>query len=210
MTDLFTWIQTHDVSSTTQQSLQSSTRIPYDRLLSQLSLTRSQRQKVKDSLNAIRLFKQLQAVNRIPTIDEQSQLCLHLGSGLSADLFVDPPKSEWAKLAIELKALLTPEEFAQMRGTMTTAYYTPPAIVQCIYEGLIRLGCNGGEWLEPTVGTGLFIGLTPADWSCRWTGVEIDSISGSICQMLYPEATVYLQALERTRLAVNHFDGCIG
>ncbi|MCY6493963.1 DEAD/DEAH box helicase [Leptolyngbya sp. GGD] len=210
MTDLFTWIQTNDVTGSISRSLQSATRIPQDRLLSQLSLTRSQRQKVKDNIKAIQLLKQLRTAHRLPTIDEQIQLCLHLGSGLSADLFVDPPKSEWAKLATELKALLTPEEFAQMRGTMTTAYYTPPAIAQCIYEGLIRLGCNGGEWLEPTVGTGLFIGLAPSDWSCRWTGVEIDSISGSICQRLYPEATVYLQALERTRLAVNHFDGCIG
>jgi hypothetical protein len=163
MTDLFSWIQTNDLSTSTGQSLRTADRISRDRLLSQLLNTRSQRQKVKDSIQAIQILKQLQAEDRSATIDEQIQLCLHLGSGLSADLFVEPPKSEWAKLADELRKLLTPQEFDQMRGTMTTAYYTPPAIVQCIYEGLSRLGCNGGEWLEPTVGTGLFIGLAPAD-----------------------------------------------
>jgi len=177
------------------------------RIEPQTYLKQSLRKKVDSAIAAIQTLRQ---IDKNPSPEQAKQLVHYLGSGILADLFVEPVKPEWAAAATQLKAVLTDEEYKQVRGTVTTAYYTPPEIVSAMYWAGSHMGIRGGTFLDPTIGSGLFLGLSPQDWDCQWTGVEIDPISGHIAQALYPQANVYIQALERTRLPLSHFDAAWG
>ena len=67
--------------------------------------------------------------------------------------------------------------------------------------------------LEPACGTGNFIGAMPG--SIRKgvnsiTMVELDSITGGIARLLYPNADVRVQGFEESRLPDNYFDAAVG
>ncbi len=47
-----------------------------------------------------------------------------------------------------------------MESTLT-AFYTPPVVIKAMYEALDRLGFSQGNILEPSCGTGNFLGLLP-------------------------------------------------
>ena len=46
----------------------------------------------------------------------------------------DEKSESWRKEYAELKELLTPEEYREARATVTTAFYTPPAVAAAVGE----------------------------------------------------------------------------
>lgn len=60
------------------------------------------------------------------------------------------------------------------------------------------------------MGIGNFIGLLPETFDPKETyGVEIDSLTGSIAKLLYPQTKVKIQGFEETNFANNSFDAVI-
>ncbi|AFY57331.1 DNA methylase [Rivularia sp. PCC 7116] len=168
--------------------------------------------KAAKNIEAIKLSKKLDQENRYPTPTEQQILAEYLGWGIAPEIFEEPLKPSWEHLGNQLKALLTPTEYQAARKSIINAYYTTPEIIQEIYQGLKHLGFSGSRILEPSMGCGLFLGLAPTPWNRRakWTGIELDSITGRIAQQLYPEADIYIKGFEDVMLPRNYFDLAIG
>ena len=141
--------------------------------------------------------------------EEKAILSKYVGWGGLAYAF-DPEKSEWAKEYAELNELLDPEEYRLAKESVLSAHYTPKTIIDGIYSGLSRMGFTKGKILEPAMGIGNFIGLLPETFDPKETyGVEIDSLTGSIAKLLYPQTKVKIQGFEETNFANNSFDAVI-
>jgi N12 class adenine-specific DNA methylase len=161
----------------------------------------------KDNITAIRVAKEIIAADRMATADEQKALVKYVGWGARPQIF-DRYRDEWRALHDELRELLTDEEWRKARASTLNAMYTPPEIVSAMYEGLSRLGFTGGSVLEPALGVGHFFGLMPSAWrdAVRRVGIELDSVSGRIGQLLYPRSDVRVSPFEKASLPRDFFD----
>lgn len=163
--------------------------------------------KAKANLAAIHVLKEIESEKRRATPDEQTTLIKFSGWGSVVDIFTNKP--EWAALQGELKDLLTGAEYESASAAILNAHYTAPAVATAIYEGLERLGFDGGKILDPSMGaTGVFEGTLPDTLreNSKIVGIELDSLSGRIARNLYPEASVHIRGFEKTVLPDNRFD----
>ena len=150
------------------------------------------------NIKAIAALKQIEQENRYATPEEQHLLSQYVGWGGLADAF-DPDKPAWSAEYSELKELLTPEEYAVARASTLNAHYTSPTVIRAIYEAVERMGFQGGNILEPSMGVGNFFGMLPESMAeSRLYGVELDSISGRIARQLYPKADITVAGFETT------------
>ena len=155
---------------------------------------------------AIRTLKQIEAEERLATPEEQEILSRYVGWGGLANCFEQTsPHYE------ELKSLLDSEEYAAARASSLTAFYTPPVIIRGIYKALSQMGFTQGNILEPSCGTGNFLGLLPTDMAgSKAYGVELDSISGRIAGQLYQNASISVNGFETVQMPDSFFDVAVG
>lgn len=155
---------------------------------------------------AIRTLKQIEAEERLATPEEQEILSRYVGWGGLANCFEQTsPHYE------ELKSLLDSEEYAAARASSLTAFYTPPVVIRGIYKALSQMGFTQGNILEPSCGTGNFLGLLPADMAgSKAYGVELDSISGRIAGQLYQNASISVNSFETVQMPDSFFDVAVG
>lgn len=159
-----------------------------------------------NNVAAIRLLKRLESEGRLATPEEQAVLSRYVGWGGLASCF-----EETSSHYLELKGLLTEDEYAAARESTLTAFYTPPVVIRGIYQALEQMGFQRGNILEPSCGIGNFMGMLPASMQdSRLYGVELDSISGRIAQQLYQKASIAVQGFETTDLPDSFFDASIG
>lgn len=155
---------------------------------------------------AIRTLKQIEAEERLATSEEQEILSRYVGWGGLADCF-----EETSPHYGELKSLLDSEEYAAARASTLTAFYTPPVVIRGIYKALSQMGFTQGNILEPSCGTGNFLGLLPADMAgSKAYGVELDSISGRIAGQLYQNASISVNGFETVQMPDSFFDVAVG
>ena len=156
------------------------------------------KQKFRANIMAIQLLKKCEEENRPATPDEQKILSGYVGWGGLADAF-DEHKGNWATEYLELKTVLTPEEYAAARASTLNAHYTSPTVIHAIYDAVEQMGFRQGNILEPSMGVGNFFGLLPESMQqSRLYGVELDSISGRIAKKLYPNAEITVAGFETT------------
>lgn len=168
------------------------------------------KEKFRANLMAIQLLKKCEEENRFATPKEQEILSGYVGWGGLSDAF-DETKSSWSTEYLELKTVLTEEEYAAARQSTLTAFYTPPVVISAMYQALENMGLKSGNILEPSCGTGNFIGRKPESLSdCKVYGVEIDSISARIARQLYQKSTIAAQGFEDADLPDSFFDVVIG
>lgn len=186
--------------------------LPINFRLNSLAETSGIKAKAMNNLKAIELSQTIYQENRLATVKEQEILANYLGWGMAPEVFEEPLKPNWQNIGNLLRTLLTSTNYQSARASILNAYYTSPAIVKAIYQGLIKLGFTGGRILEPSMGSGLFIGIMPEQLSqhSTWTGVEIDPTTGLIAQQLYPSATIHVRGFQEVMLPHNHFDLAIG
>lgn len=132
------------------------------------------------------------------------------GWGGCAEAFGDKP--EWKDIHDDLEALLTPDQYAQARGSTLTAYYTPGPVVKAMWDGLARRPHADGplQVLEPGCGTGNFLSTPPRDMDVRLTGVELDPVSARIASLLNPQAQVVNADLSACLIPEGSFDMAVG
>ena len=156
------------------------------------------KQKYARNIQAIRTLFKLEQEHRGATAEEQQALSQYVGWGGLSDAF-DPNKDGWAKEYTELKGLLSEDEYAAARSSVLNAHYTSPAVIRGIYDAVERMGFRSGNILEPSMGVGNFFGMLPDSMAdSRLYGVELDSITGRIAKMLYPQADITVAGFETT------------
>ena len=156
------------------------------------------KQKYARNIEAIRTLFALEREHRGATTEEQQVLSQYVGWGGLADVF-DSSKENWASEYAELKGLLSETEYAAARESTLNAHFTSPTIIRAIYDAVERMGFHSGSILEPSMGVGNFFGMLPESMAdSRLYGVELDSITGRIAKMLYPQADITVAGFETT------------
>ena len=80
-----------------------------------------------------------------------------------------------------------------------------------MYQALENMGFEKGNILEPAMGVGNFFGMLPEKMEdSKLYGVELDSISGRIASLLYPDANIQIKGFEKTEYPNDFFDVVIG
>ena len=156
------------------------------------------KQKYARNIEAIRTLFKLEQEHRGATAEEQQVLSQYVGWGGLADVF-DPSKENWSAEYTELKDLLSETEYTAARESTLNAHFTSPTIIRAIYDAVEKMGFQFGNILEPSMGVGNFFGMLPESMAdSRLYGVELDSITGRIAKMLYPQADITVAGFETT------------
>jgi len=121
--------------------------------------------------------------------------------------WTDADKAHW-ELNQEIRPLLSDEEYEAAQKSTLNAHFTSPKIVGALWDAVRHLGFRGGRVLEPSAGTGYFLGFEPDDLTrlSRRTAVELEPQTGEILKQCYPNANVQIQGFEQTPLPENYFD----
>lgn len=161
------------------------------------------------------MLKDLESTGRPVTAADQAALAKYVGWGGIPSAFerTDGTANKgWEKQVAELKALLTPEEYAAAAASTRNAHYTSPEIVTGMWKALARLGFAGGRVIEPSVGVGNFFGLMPQDarGASALHGVELDRITSGIATALYPDAKIARMGYQEYAIPDGYFDVAVG
>ncbi len=169
--------------------------------------------KFGDNIAAIETLKTLERENRRATPEEQRTLARYVGWGGLSNAFADNEgnfKPGWEAKGKQLADLLTDAELKAARRSTRNAHYTSETIVRGMWSAAERLGFKGGMVLEPSSGTGNFLGMAPKSIAAKFLGVEFDSLTARIAQALYPQATILHSGFQKVALPDNVVDMAIG
>ena len=206
------WKENNDLIRTDRENIEGVSEVSlenYKIINEEENLPPSQR--LKNNIEAINVLKALEKENRSARKDEQEILAKYIGWGGLSDIFDEEKEGQWLDARNFLKENLTGEEYNRARESTLTAFYTPKVVIDAIYESLSNLGFEKGNILEPSAGTGRFIGNLPEEMKeSNFYGVELDSISGQIAKELYPNANIQIKGFEETNFSNNLFDVAIG
>lgn len=168
-------------------------------------------ERLKNNIEAIKVLKEIEERHSHATKEEQDILSKYVGWGGLSDVFDEEKQGQWSKARDFLKENLSQSEYDAARESTLTAFYTPKVVIDSIYKVLSNMGFESGNILEPSMGTGRFLGNLPESMqSSKFYGVELDSISGRIASKLYPNANIQIKGFEETTFSNNLFDIAIG
>ena len=168
------------------------------------------KEKYQNNINAIKILKRCEEENIFATKEEQNILSKYVGWGGLSQAF-DENNIQWNNEYKELKSLLTEEEYKNAMESTLTAFYTPPIVIRAMYKALENMGFKNGNILEPSCGTGNFLGMVPETLkTSNLYGIELDSISGRIARQLYQKSSIAIEGYEKTELPDSFFDVAIG
>ena len=168
------------------------------------------KEKYRRNVEAIRTLKAIEVEGRGATEAEQEVLSRYVGWGGLPQVF-DQDKEDWHTEYAELKGVLDESEYAAARSSTLNAHYTSPTVIKAVYEALGNFGFQKGNILEPSCGVGNFFGLLPeAMAGSQLYGVELDSITGRIASLLYPEARIAVRGFEKVHFPNSFFDVAVG
>lgn len=169
---------------------------------------KGEKARIEANIAALELAKKLLASGATATPQEMAILRRYSGWGGLGAAFNEG--SAWAPNPINkrLREALTPEEYQAAVMSRNSAYYTPAAVIDAMWDVAKALGFKGGNIVEGSAGIGNIIGLMPTDISERSNihAVEIDPTTGGILSLLYPDAKVEVQGFEQTRIANGSVD----
>ncbi|MCH4888933.1 helicase [Acidaminobacter sp. JC074] len=169
-------------------------------------------EKLRNNIDAIKTLKYIESQDRLATSEEQEVLSKYIGWGGMPEVFDKDTNITWARTGyFSLLELLNEDEYRSARESTLNAHYTSPTIIEAMYDGLGILGFEKGNILEPSCGTGNFLGMLPEYFSeSKFYGVELDSISGRIANQLYQNADIKIDGYENTTYSDSLFDVAIG
>lgn len=168
-------------------------------------------ERLRNNIEAIRVLKQLDKENRYAGKEEQYILSRYVGWGGLSDVFDEERGGQWQEAREFLKENLSSSEYEAAKESTLTAFYTPKIVIDAIYHTLSDMGFESGNILEPSTGTGRFIGNLPESMqNSKFYGIELDIISGQIAKKLYPDANIQVKGFEETAFSNNLFDIAVG
>lgn len=168
-------------------------------------------ERLNNNLEAISMLNRVGSGERELDITAQEVLAKYVGWGGLADVFDESKDGQWKEARAFLKENLSSSEYEAARESTLTSFYTPKTVIDGVYKTLSGMGFKQGNILEPSMGVGNFIGNLPDEMNkSKFYGVELDSVSGRIGKLLYPESDIQVKGLEETGFSNNFFDIAIG
>lgn len=165
--------------------------------------------RIDANIAAIELAKRL-IENGEPATSEQMETLRKFSGwgGLGAAFNTDTYNREQLERNRRIHELLGDEAYEEAVMSANSAYYTPAAVTDTLWDIARQMGFKGGNVLEGSAGIGNIIGQMPTDMSVASDihAVEIDSTSGGILSLLYPDAKVEIQGFEQTRVPNGSVD----
>ena len=185
-------------------------------------------QKLNDNIEAIRIALQLERENRQATLEELTALRKY--SGFGGLKFILNPRNnpgEWKagdkpfyEDTVRLFNLLADygekdgnfrdfeEMQASLKRSVTTAFYTPDAVIAAISKALSGSGIAVNKFLDPSSGNGKFIDAFKVDQpGMEVTAFEKDLLTGKILKALHPDDHVVVNGFETIpQEALGSFD----
>lgn len=167
---------------------------------------------------AIETFQIVSSEGRAPTQEERDTIARFIGWGsFGQELFNGSwhrpaPKPEWKEADAWLREHLGKEEWESAQASIINAHYTDPPTVQTMWNMVRQMGFTGGRVLEPSMGIGNFFGMMPRDLMERsqLTGIEMDSLTGGMAKMLYPDANINIKPYQDSKTSDGFYDLVIG
>ncbi|HGA0013852.1 TPA: helicase-related protein [Streptococcus agalactiae] len=168
-------------------------------------------ERLNQNLEAISMLNRVESGQRELDSTAQEVLARYVGWGGLSEVFDESKEGQWKEARVFLKENLSHAEYEAARESTLTSFYTPKTVIDGIYKTLSDMGFKQGNILEPSMGIGNFIGNIPDEMNkSKFYGVELDSVSGRIGKLLYPESEVQIKGLEETSFSNNFFDVAIG
>lgn len=168
-------------------------------------------ERLNNNLEAISMLNRVESGQRELDSTAQEVLAKYVGWGGLSEVFDESKEGQWKEARAFLKENLSPSEYEAARESTLTAFYTQRTVIDGVYKTLSDMGFKQGNILEPSMGVGNFIGNIPDEMNkSKFYGVELDSVSGRIGKLLYPESEVQIKGFEETTFSNNFFDAVIG
>ena len=176
----------------------------------------NKRQHLQKNIDALRIAFRLEQENRKGSTDERLLMMQYSGFG-GLKFILNPVQNQidinhWKKtehelfpLTQELHQLLKENAVDEkqyhryvdgMRSSVLTAFYTPPVVIDTIFNSLHENGVNIRNFLEPSAGIGSFINSLPNKEQVQVTAYEKDVLTGKILKQLYPDDTIRINGFE--------------
>ena len=164
--------------------------------------------RIEANIAAIEMLHKITDEGRQATPSEMKVLRRFSGWGGLGKAFKEPEWGARNPYYNRLKALLSDEEWQEAEMSRNSAYFTPATVIDNLWDIARALGFKGGNVLEGSAGIGNIIGLMPTDMSERShiQAVEIDSTTGGILRLLYPDAKTDIQGFEQTKVRNGSVD----
>ena len=180
-----------------------------------LDLPNGEKSRFRANVDAIRTLYNIMSENRFASPEEQVILSKYVGWGGLDKAFSNYHwKAEYDELRSLVKeGIISEDDYNAARRSTMNAHYTDISVIKAMYDGLSRLGFNGGRMLEPSAGVGNFIGAMPDEMTAKvksWTAVELDNITGNILKYLYPNSDVRIEGFEKANIPDGYMDVAIG
>lgn len=168
-------------------------------------------ERLNNNLEAISMLNRVESGQRELDSTAQEVLARYVGWGGLSEVFDESKEGQWKEARAFLNENLSHAEYEAARESTLTSFYTPKTVIDGIYKTLSDMGFKQGNILEPSMGIGNFIGNIPDEMNkSKFYGIELDSVSGRIGKLLYPESEVQIKGLEETSFSNNFFDAVIG
>lgn len=161
--------------------------------------TGSVKDKLATNIAIIELLQTLKQENRQPTNDEKALMAKYTGFGGLSNAFPDSQgnyKKGFDTLGARLRNLMSRDEYENARASSTSAFFTPPNVINAMWDIAQRLGHNGGVALEPSAGVGAFIGHAPKNLPQKIIGTEIDPTTAAITNYLTHTPAFLIKAMK--------------
>ena len=158
------------------------------------------KERFEANIAAIQLLKELEESGKQATPAQMKVLRKFTGWGGLGEFFKE---TYWASSDTDkLKKLLTPEEYDAANLSRNSAYFTPGAVIDRLWDIAAKFGFQGGNITEGSAGTGEILARIPQAMNERSDilAVEIDPITGGILKQLYPDARVEIDGFQNVSI----------
>lgn len=156
-----------------------------------------------------RVLKNIEAIKSLDDPQNDAQLLSqYKGWGGVAPFFSKP---EYQSLREELTELVGKNAFSELRASILSSYYTPTNIARLMWQGMARLGFEGGKILEPSAGNGALLGACPDVIADKLDIVAIEKcgVTANVLKERFPKANIINQGFEAVCLPYDYYDAVI-
>ncbi|MFC2974680.1 PLxRFG domain-containing protein [Azotobacter bryophylli] len=177
-------------------------------------------QRFNRNRQALELLQTLEEEGRQANPEEQKILAGYIGWGsFGQELFqgtwdhpVYKDEGAWKERGQWLRDTLGESAWKSAQRSITNAHYTDPPTVMAMWDMVRRMGFEGGKVEEPSMGTGNFFSMMPADLKARsqLTGIELDETTGAIAKQLFPRSNVRIMGYQDSKTPDGFYDLIIG